>query len=856
MNSAAVGAGFVLSGRYRLVEPLASGGMGTVWRALDLLLDRPVAVKEVRLPPSLDDDARQLLRRRTIREAQVAARLRHPAVVTIFDVVEQDGRPWIVMELVPSRSLAEIIRTDGPLPPARVAGIGLRVLDAIVTAAAAGVEHRDIKPANVLVTTQGRVVLTDFGIARHVGDDTLTSAGLIVGSPDYLAPERARGRTGGLAADLWSLGATMYDAVEGRRPFERNGPLPTLAAVVMDEPDPPQRAGPLRPVIDGLLVKDPAHRLDADRTRSMLQRVLRGRPAGGTVPLPRHPSDDRPPPSAPEPAAEPPVVIPMGPTRPWPADGAADAEPPGAADRTTPSTPVAGEPTAATADGTADTAAAAVTEPADRTADAAAPVVTGPSDRQADDTARTGTDPAIREPADGMAVAAAAAAATKPADGAASTGTDRAIREPAAGTAPAEDTADTAAAAGTAPAGTEPADTAPAGAEPADGTADTGAAAGTELADGRADDTASTGTEPSIGAHVPTGAVEPTVTEPANGRAAGPTGAAAVAGSAVPASAEGRTGAESTAADAERMTEAAAGRMDGSTAVAGSVAARSADAPAGDGSGRGRTPTLPGAPPRDPRRRRRSALLAGLVVLVLAGIAAALVPVLGRDPGNGAAGPAGQASGPAGQGRGPAATAPATGRTAPTASSGAPTSRPATTASRTPAPTTRATTSGNAPPTGADVAAPAGFTRYTDPIDGFSLVVPAGWRPVRSKETLVDFDDPTSSRFLRIDTSDHALPDPYQNWIDYERQFRQGKPDYQLIGIRRVPDYRPDEGWTTADWEFMLGSTHVLDRNIRVSASRAHAIYWSTPQSQWNTADSRRILQLAEQSFVPAPAGS
>jgi tRNA A-37 threonylcarbamoyl transferase component Bud32 len=798
MNSAAVGAGFVLSGRYRLVEPLASGGMGTVWRALDLLLDRPVAVKEVRLPPSLDDDARQLLRRRTIREAQVAARLRHPAVVTIFDVVEQDGRPWIVMELVPSRSLAEIIRTDGPLPPARVAGIGLRVLDAIVTAAAAGVEHRDIKPANVLVTTQGRVVLTDFGIARHVGDDTLTSAGLIVGSPDYLAPERARGRTGGLAADLWSLGATMYDAVEGRRPFERNGPLPTLAAVVMDEPDPPQRAGPLRPVIDGLLVKDPAHRLDADRTRSMLQRVLRGRPAGGTVPLPRHPSDDRPPPSAPEPAAEPPVVIPMGPTRPWPADGAADAEPPGAADRTTPSTPVAGEPTAATADGTADTAAAAVTEPA-------------------------GTAPAGTAPA---------------------------------GTELADDTADTAAAAGTAPAGTEPADTAPAGAEPADGTADTGAAAGTELADGRADDTASTGTEPSIGAHVPTGAVEPTVTEPANGRAAGPTGAAAVAGSAVPASAEGRTGAESTAADAERMTEAAAGRMDGSTAVAGSVAARSADAPAGDGSGRGRTPTLPGAPPRDPRRRRRSALLAGLVVLVLAGIAAALVPVLGRDPGNGAAGPAGQASGPAGQGRGPAATAPATGRTAPTASSGAPTSRPATTASRTPAPTTRATTSGNAPPTGADVAAPAGFTRYTDPIDGFSLVVPAGWRPVRSKETLVDFDDPTSSRFLRIDTSDHALPDPYQNWIDYERQFRQGKPDYQLIGIRRVPDYRPDEGWTTADWEFMLGSTHVLDRNIRVSASRAHAIYWSTPQSQWNTADSRRILQLAEQSFVPAPAGS
>jgi hypothetical protein len=151
------------------------------------------------------------------------------------------------------------------------------------------------------------------------------------------------------------------------------------------------------------------------------------------------------------------------------------------------------------------------------------------------------------------------------------------------------------------------------------------------------------------------------------------------------------------------------------------------------------------------------------------------------------------------------------------------------------------------------VTAPAGFTRYTDPRDGFSLIIPAGWRPVRL-DTRVDFDDPTSSRFLRIDTSDTPLADPYQNWIDYERQFRQGKSDYRNLGIRRVSDYRPEEGWTTADWEFTLGGTHVLDRNIRVSDARAHAIYWSTPQSQWDTAESRRILQLAEQSFVPAPA--
>jgi hypothetical protein len=146
------------------------------------------------------------------------------------------------------------------------------------------------------------------------------------------------------------------------------------------------------------------------------------------------------------------------------------------------------------------------------------------------------------------------------------------------------------------------------------------------------------------------------------------------------------------------------------------------------------------------------------------------------------------------------------------------------------------------------------FTRYTDPRDGFSLITPSGWRPVR-RDTRVDIDDPGSTRFLRIDTSDTPLADPYQNWVDYERQFRQGKSGYRLVGIRRVPDYRPSEGWSTADWEFVLGGTHVLDRNIRVSSARAHAIYWSTPDSQWSAAASRQILDLAERSFVPAPTG-
>ena len=203
------------------------------------------------------------------------------------------------------------------------AGIGLRILDALVTAQAGGVQHRDIKPANVLLADDGRIVLTDFGIARHVGDETLTSAGLLVGSPNFLAPERARGLDSpGLASDLWSLGATLYAAVEGRPPFERNGPLPTLAAVVMDEPPPPQRAGPLRPVIDGLLIKNPEYRLDADRTRWWLQRALRGQgaPPPATDAAPSDPTRPLPQVGPPPPVEETPAT-----DRPDPDSSAADA---------------------------------------------------------------------------------------------------------------------------------------------------------------------------------------------------------------------------------------------------------------------------------------------------------------------------------------------------------------------------------------------------------------------------------------------------------------------------------------------------------------------------------------------------
>jgi hypothetical protein len=271
--------------RYRLRASLGVGGMGHVWLAEDEMLHRDVAVKEIILPPELAAAEGDLLQRRTIREARATARLSHPNVVRIYDVIEVSGRPWIVMEHVPSRSLQQVIESDGPLPPARVAAVGLEVLAALDAAHRAGILHRDVKPANVLLADDGRVLLTDFGIATFEGDDFGTGSGLVLGSPDYISPERARDGTALPASDLWSLGATLYAAVEGRPPFKRASSVQTLTALASSPPDPPQRAGPLRAVLSGLLRKDPAARIDATETRRRLTRALRRRralsPAGG-----------------------------------------------------------------------------------------------------------------------------------------------------------------------------------------------------------------------------------------------------------------------------------------------------------------------------------------------------------------------------------------------------------------------------------------------------------------------------------------------------------------------------------------------------------------------------------------------
>jgi eukaryotic-like serine/threonine-protein kinase len=357
----------MVAARYRLREPLGRGGMGTVWRADDVLLGRPVAVKEVELPAGPGGGGRDGLRERALREARAAARLNHPSVVTLHDAVEADGRLYLVMELVEAPTLRELVAREGPLAPAAAARVGLGVLEALEAAHRAGIVHHDVKPANVMVAAGGQTKLADFGIASlqddtqrtltaasggggrgraggGTGPGTGTAAGETVGgsgggagagamtaafgSLPYVAPEQAGGGPAGPAADLWALGATLWFAVEGVPPFERAGPAATLAAILHEPPGRPGRAGPLEPVLLALLDKDPARRPPAPAVRRLLEPLAAPAP-GPTVPLatatlPADPAvprpgwgQPRPAPRRRRPAPEPPAPPPGVPPQAW-----------------------------------------------------------------------------------------------------------------------------------------------------------------------------------------------------------------------------------------------------------------------------------------------------------------------------------------------------------------------------------------------------------------------------------------------------------------------------------------------------------------------------------------------------------
>ncbi|WUB80315.1 serine/threonine protein kinase [Streptomyces platensis] len=266
-EAASVDEGRLVAGRYRLVERIGQGGMGTVWRARDELLGRQVAVKRLHVS-QLDEDELATRYERTTREAQAAARINHPNVVSVHDVVDDAGMPCIVMEYVPSTTLGDAIkeaaRIDSSVEPREAARIGRGMVAALRAAHSAGVLHRDVKPGNVLLGEDGRVVLTDFGIAVATGASTLTKTGELVGSIDYLAPERVKGGTPGPASDLWALGATLYQAVEGRSPFRKPTAVETAYAIAMDPLVAPRNAGTLAPLIEALLAKEPAERPTAE----------------------------------------------------------------------------------------------------------------------------------------------------------------------------------------------------------------------------------------------------------------------------------------------------------------------------------------------------------------------------------------------------------------------------------------------------------------------------------------------------------------------------------------------------------------------------------------------------------------
>jgi eukaryotic-like serine/threonine-protein kinase len=267
--------GRVIAGRYRLAAPIGRGAMGVVWRARDQLLDRDVAVKEVQIADTLSADERANAYQRTLREAKTAARLSHPGVVSVYDVADDGGRPWIVMELVNAQSLDQMLAASGPLSPRQTAEMGRQLLAALTVAHNAGVLHRDVKPSNVLLGADGRAVLTDFGIATFQGDPKLTQTGMVMGSPGFTAPERIRGGGATPASDLWSLGATLYAAVQGHGPYEsRGGAITTMSAIINEDAPAAPTAGALAPIIEALLRREPADRPDAATATRMISDVL------------------------------------------------------------------------------------------------------------------------------------------------------------------------------------------------------------------------------------------------------------------------------------------------------------------------------------------------------------------------------------------------------------------------------------------------------------------------------------------------------------------------------------------------------------------------------------------------------
>jgi serine/threonine protein kinase len=774
--------------RYQLLEPIGRGGMGIVWRAHDELLDREVAVKEVRYPGDPQDDEVAELNRRTLREARAAGRLTHPNVVVVHDVIEENGRPWIVMQLVDSRSLGQVLRDDGPLPVRMAAEIGLQVLEALRTAHAAGVLHRDVKPENVLLTEDGRVVLTDFGIARMETDTTMTRTGL-VGTPAFIAPERLRGYPAQRESDLWSLGATLYAAVEGRPPHDKGMAMATMHAVLNDEPEPALRAGRLGAVLSGLLEKNPAERLTADQAERMLRSIAEDRSAVPAARQPTLPATPLPPPATSPPGKQPRAGQ-------------------GPAARRDPAPPPAPEPAAQAAPG--PDAAEQVSPPDD-------PVqpTTSSKSSKSGKSGKSGTPVEAATPGASVSSGAAGTAgapATSGSPGASgTTGTPGADGEQAG---PDRPTRVPRPSRGTDGETRSEARKRPYGAGSRPYAAGPGVDAGAGV--GASPDSPSSG----LGESEAAGPDRPGPAPSRPGEAAGE--ASPAAGQGTSAAAQGAT------AGGQAPTMAAEAS---SAAGQGTIAAGRGTTVAGQGTAfadSGMIPMRPegeepGARGDRPLPIRRIVLLAIPAILVVGGIALWLGAQNAADTGrpnvagsSGKASPRGEASGGASH----AGTVPSTAASDP-ASSASASASPGESATPTPSPTP--TTSGPA-----DI--PAGWHKYKDST-GFSIALPKGWKRAEQRYgTQVFFRGPDSHSYLMIDQTDSPHANAKKNWDDAVPGMSRNFGGYKLIAIKKVDYWK-----TAADWEFTFGNgqSHAIDRGFVTGKHHGYAIFWKTASKDW-----------------------
>ncbi|GAA3033874.1 serine/threonine-protein kinase [Streptosporangium longisporum] len=814
-----------IASRYHLLEAIGRGGMGIVWRAHDELLDREVAIKEVRYADTLGEDSQEDFNRRTKREARAAGRLTHPNVVVVHDVVEEDGRPWIVMQLVESRSLGKVLRQDGPLPPQRVAEIGLQVLEALRAAHAQGVLHRDVKPENVLLADDGRVVLTDFGIATLEAETALTMTG-IAGTPAFIPPERIKGGSAQRESDLWSLGATLYAAVEGKPPHDRGGALPTMHAILNDEPEPPVHAGPLAPVLEGLLRKDPALRMPYKEAARLLRKVAEG---------PERTARQQPARTAVMPAA----------SSPDGTDPSADTDP-GARFRP------GGVPETGAKLGAASPAGAAGAPPAP-TRREEWPEPVPPKDAGG----RRQDDPAVR-PGAAAAGAAGAAKAASPAavpearpakDGAPKDGNaaDRTGRDGAGedGAAPkAVPGAKDGAAGRVGPRSTP--GPAPGRAVPSPSGGDASKAVpGRTPVPARGDDAAA---DRKAAASASVGAADPVedVPAPRGGPSSAPgTGEPAASGDvasrdgAAGASGAGRKGAAPDAGAPARPRPVPAPRPNPFPPVAAAsrentpppkpsrdpvppVAAPPTAAPYAEHPS-GEATIVPRGPGGSPMKR---GLLVLLPALLIVGVVAGWLGMRSRanegtsQAGRGVPTATGVSEGPTGG----AVNDPSKGSPEPSApsSSSPPSSSPSSSPSE-PSPSPGRTEKKSP--------LPSGWKMHKDS-NGFSIGLPKGWGQDKRSDTRVWFRGPDRVSFVMIDYVDKAGPDPKQDWLDYEPTVRGQFSGYKRIRIENVSYMKKASDWEFT-WNTSSGKARVINRGFVTKGGRGYAIYWHTLAKNW-----------------------